>query len=147
MNQTQSFRYLIGFFSYEKSAGRQCFLLDKSCRKCARLFTLRYVNRGKVTSWRVSGTPLAAPSIIKPEIAGINVNAFPISKTCLVNLIISILPCVSLVNSSLGSLARILRGTKWKWFDMLRFDRTSCANAKCGSKTPASIGESRHCQF
>jgi hypothetical protein len=41
MHQTQSCRYLIGF-SYEKYAGRQyrqCFLLDKSCRKMYTIFS------------------------------------------------------------------------------------------------------------
>jgi hypothetical protein len=41
MHQTQSYRYLIGF-SYEKAAGRryrQCFLLDKSCRKMYTIFS------------------------------------------------------------------------------------------------------------
>jgi hypothetical protein len=41
-------------FSYEKSAGRrhrQCFLLDKSCRKCTQSFPWCYVNREKVTSF------------------------------------------------------------------------------------------------
>jgi hypothetical protein len=61
------YRYLIGF-SYEKYAGRQhrqCFLLNKSCRKSTQSFPRCYVNRGKVTSWRRLVTPLAAPSIIK----------------------------------------------------------------------------------
>jgi hypothetical protein len=68
MHQTQSSRYLI-VFSYEKSAGRrhrQCFLMDKSCRK---MYTILYVNRVKVTSWRLLVASLAAPSII---------NSFPI---------------------------------------------------------------------
>jgi hypothetical protein len=41
MHQTQSSRYLTGF-SYEKSAGRryrQCFILDKSCRKMYTIFS------------------------------------------------------------------------------------------------------------
>jgi hypothetical protein len=45
---------------------RQCFLLDKSGRKMCTIFSavLRR-NRGKVTSWRLLGTPLAALSVIK----------------------------------------------------------------------------------
>jgi hypothetical protein len=64
-----SSRYLISF-RYEKSAGRRCFLLDKSCRKCIEnvhdLFR-GSTSRGKVTSWRLLVPPLAAPSIIKHE--------------------------------------------------------------------------------
>jgi hypothetical protein len=51
-------------FSYEKSAARryrQCFLLYESCWKMYTI--LSAVNRGKMTSWRLFVTPLAAPSI------------------------------------------------------------------------------------
>jgi hypothetical protein len=42
------------------------FLMDKSCiEKCTRSFPRCYVNRGKVTSWRILVTPFAAPSIFK----------------------------------------------------------------------------------
>jgi hypothetical protein len=35
---------------------RQCFLLDKSCRKLYTIFSaVLYVNRGNVTSWRLLG--------------------------------------------------------------------------------------------
>jgi hypothetical protein len=51
MQQTKYSRYLIDF-SYEKSAGRhrQCFLLDKSCRKMHTIFSavLRQLRKSDV---------------------------------------------------------------------------------------------------
>jgi hypothetical protein len=49
MHQMQSSRYLISF-SYEKSAGRryrQCFPLDKSCRKMYTIFSAVLRQQGK----------------------------------------------------------------------------------------------------
>jgi hypothetical protein len=54
--------------SYEKSAGRgigNVFFWINPVEKCTRSFPPCYVNREKVSSWRLLVSPLAAPSIIK----------------------------------------------------------------------------------
>jgi hypothetical protein len=72
MHQTQSSYYLIVFICMKDLQDgqlhvyRQCFLLDKSCRKIyifSMCFPRCYVNRGEVTSWQLLGSSLTASSI------------------------------------------------------------------------------------
>jgi hypothetical protein len=64
----QSFRYLIGF-SYEKicrTAGihvDNVFFWINPVEKCTLYFPQCYINRGKVTSWRLLGDAFVAPSM------------------------------------------------------------------------------------
>jgi hypothetical protein len=48
------------------------FFWIKSCRKMYAIFSAVLVNKGKVTSWRLLVTPIAAPSIIKQVSHGVN---------------------------------------------------------------------------
>jgi hypothetical protein len=64
----RSSQYLIICFrrTHLQDAGQTLFFFwINHVDKCTRYFPRCYVNRGKVTSWRILVTPPAAPSIIK----------------------------------------------------------------------------------